>query len=51
MIDFMEYNREGYLVIHGAIGMRKYLYYTRREARRRYLDECRKKVFINKKAT
>ena len=48
MIDFMERNREGYWVIWGAVGMRRYLYYAKREARKRYLDECRQKVFLNK---
>lgn len=51
MIDFMERSREGYWVIWGAVGMRRYLYYTKREARQRYLEECRQKVFINQKAT
>ena len=47
-IDFMEKNREGYWVIHGCIGIRRYLYYTKREARKRYIEEVKQKAFFNK---
>lgn len=42
LIDFMEKNIRGAWVICGAIGMRQYYYYTKAEAKKLYLEECRK---------
>ena len=43
-----ERNAQGWIIIHGAIGTRRYLYYSMREACRRYRAECLEKqaVFI-----
>ena len=40
-IDFVEKNVHGAWVIYGAIGIRHYYYYTKKEAMQRYRDECR----------
>lgn len=41
-ISFMEKNRYGYWVVYGVIGIRQYLYYTKKEARARYMAEVAK---------
>ena len=35
----VEKNREGYWVIYGEIGMRRYLYYTKTQAEKLYRKE------------
>lgn len=40
-INLIEKNREGYLVIHGIIGTKRYLYYPKKEAIKMYMEEVR----------
>lgn len=42
-IWWIELNIYGAWVIHGCIGIRQYLYYTKREARRMYIEEVHAK--------
>ena len=42
VIDIM-YKDCGYWVINGAIGRVRYLYYTKAEARKRYIAACRER--------
>ena len=43
-IWLIEKNIRGAWVIYGKIGIRQYYYYKKHEARKLYLDECRKKI-------
>lgn len=45
-IWFMEKSHEGYWVIHGIIGTRFYLYYTKKEARAKYNAEVKEKRIV-----
>lgn len=38
---------QGAWAIHGAIGYRQYMGYTKAEARRKYLAECSEKIIVN----
>ena len=40
-VYFMEKNVHGAWVVYGELGVRQYYYYTKKEARRRYIEECR----------
>ena len=42
MIGLVERNRYGAVVIYGRIGIRQYYYYTESQARRLYIEECKK---------
>ena len=48
-IDLVETNMRGAVVVWGVIGIRQYYGYTKTEARRMYLEECKRKVFFNQK--
>lgn len=48
-ISFMEKNIHGAWVIYGELGIRQYYYYTKAQAKQRYIDEYNKTHFINKK--
>lgn len=39
VINFIDRNIRGAWVIHGALGYRQYYYYTKAEAKRKYLQE------------
>ena len=45
-IFFMEKNLHGAWVVYGIAGIRQYYYYTKAQAKKLYLNEC-KKIFIN----
>lgn len=47
MIYFIEKNIHGAWVIWGKLGIRQYYYYTKREAKQRYIEEARGKLFYN----
>lgn len=44
-ITFVE-EEDGYLIIHGKIGIRKYLYYSLKEATAIYNREAKKRLAI-----
>jgi hypothetical protein len=46
-IDLIYLTFQGAWAIHGAIGYRQYMGYTKAEAKRRYIAECNEKIFIN----
>lgn len=48
-IFFAELNIHGAWVIYGDLGVRQYYYTTKREAMRRYNEECARTVFTNEK--
>lgn len=48
-IYLMEKNIRGAWVIYGTLGVRQYYYYTKAQARKLYLDECKKKFFVCEK--
>ena len=48
-VHFMEKNIRGAWVIYGMLGVRQYYYYTKAEARKRYIEEYNKTYFVNKK--
>ena len=48
-IFFIEWNIRGAWVVYGAIGVRQYYGYTKKEARQKYEDECARILFTNKK--
>lgn len=50
-INLMYLTFQGAWAIHGVIGYRQYMGYTKAEARRRYLAECNVKLIVNKKGT
>ena len=47
-VYLMEKNVRGAWVVYGELGVRQYYGYTKREARRRYREECRAKIFVNR---
>ena len=49
LIWYMEKNIHGAWVICGVIGMRQYYYYSKKESKQKYLDECSKTYFVNRK--
>lgn len=49
-IYLIEHNIRGAVVIYGALGVRQYYGYSKKEARRMYNDECKKRLFTNKGA-
>lgn len=48
-IDHVWWNQRGALCIIGAIGLRQYYYYSKKEAMRKYREECRETLFINQR--
>ena len=48
MIDHVWVNAYGALCIIGAIGLRQYYYYSKREAMRKYREECKEVLIVNK---
>lgn len=44
-IYFTERNIRGTIVIYGALGVKQYYDYTETEARKRYIDDCKKQIF------
>lgn len=46
-IFFAEKNLRGAWVIYGDLGVRQYYYMTKREAVRRYNEECTRVLFFN----
>jgi hypothetical protein len=48
-IFFIELNIRGAWVIYGRLGVRQYYGYTKAQSKQRYIDECKKKLFDNKK--
>jgi hypothetical protein len=48
-IDTIYLTFQGAWAIHGILGYRQYMGYTKAEAKRRYIDECNSKIFINVK--
>lgn len=47
IIYFTEKNIHGAIVIYGANGIKQYYYYTLKEAKRLYINEYKKAVFVN----
>lgn len=50
-IYFAEKNVRGAWAVYGALGVRQYYGYTKREALKRYNDECTKTVFTDRKGS
>lgn len=48
-IYFSEVNHRGGIAVYGELGVRQYYGYTEAEAKRKYKEECEKKIFINRK--
>ena len=48
-IDHVWRNQYGALCIIGAIGLRQYYYYTKKEAMQKYREEVRETLFINQR--
>lgn len=48
-IYLIERNAHGAYVIYGELGVRQYYGYTREESKRKYMDECRKRIVVNQK--
>ena len=48
-IYFTERNVHGAWVVYGVLGVRQYYGYTKREAEKRYRNECNKTIVVNKK--
>lgn len=48
-IFFIEKNIHGAWVIWGVLGIRQYYYYTKKEAKERYIEEAKGTVFHNVK--
>lgn len=46
-IFFMEKNIRGAWVVYGELGVKQYYYYTKEEAKKMYLDECNRTIFVN----
>ena len=40
VIWFMEKNIHGAWVVYGVAGIKQYYYYTKKEARQKYIDDC-----------
>ena len=40
IIYFMEKNIHVALVVYGVAGIKQYYYYTKKEARQKYIDDC-----------
>ena len=49
IIYLSERNQRGAIVIYGILGIKQYYDYTEREARRLYIEEARKTIFVNQK--
>ncbi len=49
MIYFIERNIHGAIVIYGALGVRQYYYYTKQEARRLYIEECKNTLLYSER--
>ena len=46
-VFFIEQNVRGAWVICGRLGFRQYYGYTKAEAKQKYINECKKTVFVN----
>lgn len=44
-IYFMEKNKYGAWVVYGVDGVKQYYYYTKAEAKKKYIEDCN--VFVN----
>ena len=40
IVWFMEKNIHGAWVVYGVAGIKQYYYYTKKEARQKYIDDC-----------
>lgn len=49
-IFFTERNIHGAWVVYGALGVKQYYDYTKAEAEKLYLDECKKLLFENERS-
>lgn len=48
-IYFAEKNVRGAWVIYGAIGVRQYYFYTKKQAMKRYREECKQTLIRERK--
>ena len=48
-IYFSERNVHGAWVVYGQLGVTQYYGYTKKEAEKKYKEECDKLIFVNKK--
>ena len=48
-IYFSERNIHGAWIVYGQLGVKQYYGYTKKEAERKYKEECDKLLFVNKK--
>lgn len=48
-IYFTEKNAYGAWVIYGAIGVRQYYFYTKKQAMKRYREECKQTLIRERK--
>lgn len=46
IVYFMEKNIHGAWVVYGALGVRQYYGYSKAEAKRRYTEEAKQRIFI-----
>lgn len=46
-INYIRRTFQGAWEIHGDIGTRQYMGYTKKQAIARYADECKQSIFIN----
>ena len=51
MIYFIERNVHGTWVVYGALGVKQYYGYTKKQAKQMYLNECNATIITNKEAT
>lgn len=47
IIYFMELNKRGAWVVYGINGIQQFYGYTKKQARQKYIENCKGKVFIN----
>lgn len=47
IIYFMELNIRGAWVVYGINGIQQFYGYTKKQARQKYIENCKGKVFIN----
>lgn len=48
-IYFSEKNVRGAWVIYGTLGVKQYYGYTKAEAEKLYLQECKRRIFYNER--
>lgn len=44
-VTFIELNIRGAWVVHGSIGIRQYYGYSKEDAIKKYIDECKNSIF------